>query len=305
VGPIQFVYWVGTLAVPPGSPDGSEAAPFPTLASALSAATALPDFSAIEYLLCDQDYSGEGWQSVPGNKLHRLVGQYTSVRVGTLNVATGSGGSSIELVNILSGTGIIGTGAGTLDIMCSSTNEFNGLVSINTAAIAAPVSIYLQNYTVNGINSPTGVLTSLAGDISGTVILSSYLSIIGTIFGATDITVAVAPTQQGIVGCVFNGIASFTGPAGSFRADVASGNQFFALGGSLLGGATPFYLENGFVYNASITAQFSTVSGMDPIYSCRIKATRSFFSCSLSLSSRIKLKNSAVSSNVSNLPSCK
>src|SRR4030095_12723592 len=40
-------------------------------------------------------------------------------------------------------------------------------------------------------------------------------------------------------------------------------------------------------------------------YNCRMKATRSFFSCSFSFSSRIRLKNSTVSSSVNNRPSCR
>ena len=40
-------------------------------------------------------------------------------------------------------------------------------------------------------------------------------------------------------------------------------------------------------------------------YSVRMNVTRSCFSCSVSFVSRIRLKNSTVSSNVSNRPSCK
>ena len=52
-------------------------------------------------------------------------------------------------------------------------------------------------------------------------------------------------------------------------------------------------------------APYARLSPLCTAYKADIKATRSFFSGSLSLSSRIRLKNSTVSSSVSSRPSCR
>jgi len=247
--PIQFQFWVGTLATPPASPNGANATPFITFAAAVTAANALSAGVTAAIYLTAADYTSEGAQAIDADRIRRIVGLVPNTTTGTLNVVVGSTASELSLQNISSASVVVTGGAGSFALTAFSDSGEGLITSLDMSGslTSTVVSTTTVNVSFGTIDAAKTTLSMLGGGLgtTGDVTVKSLDKILGVAIGTHNFTVTNASALGGLIGCTWSGAAgSFTGPALSFIADEISGTQFFAAGGTLAGSAT-FFSSNG------------------------------------------------------------
>lgn len=271
--PIHYQFWIGTLDVAPGAPNGSIQAPFLTLQDALTAGAALPPGSTIDYFLADSDYSGEGPIAVPSGKTTRLVSMRGDSLVGAAAISAEDPSTVFALYDVRITDGVTITGAVGGDVLLKlfySEPETAGIGALVETLPAGQLSIQATNGAIQSINAPRcnliessgtnypGVINTpncdfraSDGDIGNDVTVFTYGCVDCVIGGDSETGVqwtvgAVTPgSVLGFNSCQFNGFGDFSGPVGSFTTDIDSAYAAQVAAWSLSGGATTVFTDRG------------------------------------------------------------
>ena len=258
--PLQFVYWVGTLATPPVAPDGTDEAPFPTPSDCLSAVGGtVPQAETITMLLTDANTPGFTNTLGGTDRSVTLIGMTGQNSIGNVGMAMGDSASgfnpvrlqvhNVSMSQVLVTSAVPGVDPTSFLYLHSSDDPVSDCGAIDGAGYLAadgttPVQFPLfvdGSVCGQGISGKNAVLRMIGGGIVSTSLdIDSVDSIVGTEIIESNIQVQNVGAFRGLVACTFFDMSTntWTGPVGSFLADDLSATTFFNAGATLAGGAT-------------------------------------------------------------------
>jgi len=259
--PLQYAYWVAQLDTPPATPDGTDEAPFERISQCLLAVGGtVPTGATITIFLVG---SSTGFANTQGgqDRSITIIGMDERASVGNVGVqcadsSLGHDPVVLTVHNASMGTVTVqssqaGTDPTPFEYFHTSDSPINDCGQIDaTGYVAAdgttPVTFPLVlngSLFTQGASGKNAVLSMEGGGIVNTGLdIDSVDSIVGTEIIGTDIVVQNVGAFRGLVACSFFGMGgkTWTGPAGSFRADEQSATTFVNSGGTFAGGATLF-----------------------------------------------------------------